>query len=238
MAESHRIRLPAPFDQVTVSCETYWEHISLEYVGFPDDLIRSGAIDADMVPTGRVGVRRLDSHGDAYRRRRLPNGRLLVNRSISNIDRALTLPGAYVDQESEIGRLLADPKRMIYDHEDGNCWYSWYGTRETLKREGLDVETAAPLGSGSFGPYIVVGLAGFVQLSWCAGYGPDPRKARGSMQVEPTVGELLKLFPGRGFKKRERSVGRFQRPAEWTSIGNVLFIDWRNVRQQATRHTA
>lgn len=47
---------------------------------------------------------------------------------------------------------------------------------------------------------------------------------------EPTVGELLKLFPGRGFKKRERCIGRFQRPTEWMSIGNVPLIDWRSIR--------
>lgn len=75
------------------------------------------------------------------------------------------------------------------------------------------------------------GVAAYIDANKKSHAGHEQADSR----CEPTVGEFLKLFPGRAWKKRERCVGRFQRPAEWTSIANVLFIDWRNIRRQVAQ---
>lgn len=152
-----------PFSSVSVRCETFWDHIHIEYTGAIRDLIECGAIDPSMAVSARKGIRRVDSHGDGFRQKPLADRRLHVERSISDIDRALGLPGVYLDQESEIAQLLAKPGQVIY--EQRGCWHIWFGAKESLAREGLGIAC------GTVRP----GLRGFLRLSWCEDYPNDPR---------------------------------------------------------------
>jgi hypothetical protein len=97
-------RLPPPHDQVTVRIEAIangvWNGIVYEAQGLPDDLIRSGAAEANLTEPGRHGRPRRDSRGVYHvSRRDRHRGRWTIMRSIATAAKARGLPGVPSDIE-------------------------------------------------------------------------------------------------------------------------------------------
>lgn len=174
---------PVP-STVRVRCTTCWHGVYVEYTGPILDLIDCGAIEADMAGVGRKGVRRLDSCGDGFSRRVLPKARLFVQRCITDSDRLRSLPGAYLDEDSEIAQLLVKPEQVIYKRNGG--WHNWLGARESLVREGLDLDCANVT--------VYPGMNGLIKLCWSESDHPqnDPRSL--SMRRAEAISRARRMF--------------------------------------------
>jgi hypothetical protein len=124
------IRLLSPYDQVTIKVDARADGIVYQARGLPDELLRSGAVEAAMVDPGRRGDCP-DSASDLYRiiARDRHSGRWAVRRFIATVEKARGLPGVPTDiafaepeaaepsaPESERAPVTADTWRLQAGH--------------------------------------------------------------------------------------------------------------------------
>lgn len=87
---------------VTMKCEPRDSCVYFEYVGAAAELIAAGAAEPSMLRPGAKGKRRVDSHGNYFRRTTMKNDRLRIERWIRDERYARELPGAPPDVSIEL----------------------------------------------------------------------------------------------------------------------------------------
>lgn len=125
-ARKGRIRLPEPFDRVVLTMD--WspgQGAHFSYVGPPDQLVASGAVEPEMVEYAArkgPGTLRRDSHGHHFTRSKAPDEMLRILRIVTDEKLAVTLPGVrslfpdglppmsagYVDSNAESDRKVRE----------------------------------------------------------------------------------------------------------------------------------
>ena len=123
-------------------------HTGLNDSGFAEGLysetlglaVYSAILRIDEAREGKCGVRRFDSNGDRYWRKMLENGKLLVTRLVTTMERARRLPGVQPGIADDlIDWLEAHPGKVLTQSDMTTCgmhrWISHYGTAEALAAE-------------------------------------------------------------------------------------------------------